>query len=218
MIRLTGQMTVARMLEREDFRTRHRAGTPIGLHEFLYPLMQGYDSVMVEADVELGGTDQTFNLLVGRDLQRNASQPEQVVILGPLLEGLDGTQKMSKSLGNQIGIQDPADEIYGKVMSISDPLMRRYVELLSAQAAESIAGLDAGKLHPMEVKQRLAEELVTRFHGAQAAAAAARFFAERFQARKANDPVVIEGSRNRAEIWIAHLLKEIGATENRPRG
>src|SRR5262249_7778022 len=130
-IRLTGQMTVARMLEREDFKRRHASGTPIGLHEFLSPLLQGYDSVVVRADVELGGTDQTFNLLVGRDLQRDAGQPGQIAMVLPLLEGTDGVQKMSKSLGNHIGIAEPPEEMYGKGMSVSDDLMRRYYELLS---------------------------------------------------------------------------------------
>src|SRR4029077_13987810 len=138
-IRLTGKMTVARMLERDDFQQRYAAGTPIGLHEFLYPLMQAYDSVIVRADVELGGTDQTFNLLVGRDLQRDAGQPGQIAVVLPLLEGTDGVQKMSKSLGNHIGIAEPADDMYGKVMSISDTLMQRYAELLGTLPEERLA-------------------------------------------------------------------------------
>jgi tyrosyl-tRNA synthetase len=209
-IRLAGQITVARMLERDDFRTRHQAGTPIGLHEFLYPLLQGFDSVAVESDVELGGTDQTFNLLVGRDLQRNAGQRGQVAVLMPLLEGLDGSQKMSKSLGNHIGIDEPPAEAYGKLMSISDDLMRRYAALLSASGAELLQDVGGGALHPMEAKKRLAWEIVARFHGAEAAHAASEHFAARFQERKSNDPVEFRVSAGRGDVWIAHLLKDIG--------
>src|SRR4029079_8293491 len=153
-------------------------GTPIGLHEFLYPLMQGYDSVQVRADVELGGTDQTFNLMVGRDLQHDAGQRGQVVMVLPLLEGTDGTQKMSKSLGNQIGITEPAEEMYGKIMSIADPLMVRYYELLSTVADDRVEAVRTGAVHPMEAKKALAMELVARFHGPDAAEAAGRFFQE----------------------------------------
>jgi tyrosyl-tRNA synthetase len=209
-IRLAGQITVARMLERDDFRTRHQAGTPIGLHEFLYPLLQGYDSVAIRADVELGGTDQTFNLLVGRDLQRAAGQRGQVAVLMPLLEGLDGSHKMSKSLGNHVGISEPPEESYGKLMSISDQLMRRYATLLTTSADGLLRTVDDGLLHPMEAKKQLAEEIVARFHGKAAAESAARHFAERFQQRKSNDPVVFRLEPGRGEVWIAHLLKEIG--------
>jgi len=157
-IRETTHLTVARILQREDFATRHAAGRPISLHEFLYPLAQGYDSVALGADVELGGTDQTFNLLVGRDLQRDAGRPGQVALVLPLLEGTDGVQKMSKSLGNHIGVSEPPEEMYGKVMSISDSLMLRYYELLSATGDERLEAVRASGVHPMEAKKALAAE------------------------------------------------------------
>jgi tyrosyl-tRNA synthetase len=209
-IRLASKMTVARMLEREDFRQRYRAGTPIGLHEFLYPMMQGYDSVVVRADVELGGTDQTFNLLVGRDLQRDAGQPGQVVMVTPLLEGLDGVQKMSKSFGNYVGIAEPPEEIYGKLMSLSDELMVRYYDLLAPLAPGERAALTQGKTHPMEAKKALGRELVRRFHGEEAAARAERFFEERFQKRTAHRPAALEVRTDAEEMAIVQLIKEIG--------
>jgi len=209
-VRLTAKMTVARMLERDDFRQRHTAGTPIGLHEFLYPLMQAYDSVAVRADVELGGTDQTFNLLVGRDLQRDAGQPGQVAIILPLLEGTDGVQKMSKSLGNQIGIADPPEEMYGKVMAISDALMMRYHELLSPMGEQPEEAIRRGRMHPMEAKKALAHELVARFHGPDAAAAATRFFEERFQKRTPHRPKRVQVRTGADDVWICQLIKEIG--------
>jgi tyrosyl-tRNA synthetase len=155
-IQLSGKMTVARMLERDDFQKRYKANQPIGIHEFLYPLIQGYDSVALKADVEIGGTDQKFNLLVGREIQKEWGQEPQVVLTMPLLEGLDGVQKMSKSLGNYIGIEEPPGEIFGKVMSVSDDLMWRYYELLSDRSLKDVAGLkksvSEGDLHPMEAK------------------------------------------------------------------
>ncbi len=167
MIELAAKHTVARMLEREDFKKRYQAELPISIHEFLYPLIQGYDSVMLKADVELGGTDQKFNLLVGRELQKEYGQEPQSLVLMPLLEGLDGVNKMSKSLGNYIGINEPAKEIFGKVMSVSDALMLRYYELVSsvslADANKIKADIASGELHPMEAKKRLASELVDRF-------------------------------------------------------
>ncbi len=167
MIQLAAKYTVARMLEREDFRKRYQAELPISIHEFLYPLIQGYDSVMLKADVELGGTDQKFNLLVGRELQKEYGQEPQSLVLMPLLEGLDGVNKMSKSLGNYIGINEPANEIFGKVMSVSDDLMLRYYELISAVSLEDLrkikTDIGSGALHPMEAKKRLAVELVDRF-------------------------------------------------------
>ncbi len=185
MIRLASQLTVARMLEREDFKVRFNNERPISIHEFLYPLIQGYDSVALEADVELGGTDQLFNLLMGRDLQRAWKQEPQVVITMPLLEGLDGVNKMSKSLDNYIGITDTADNIYGKVMSISDSLMFRYYELLSDLSAAEIkaleSGIDDGTLHPKEVKIKLAKELTARFHGLNAAEKAEEVFEQVFK-------------------------------------
>ncbi|WP_130472372.1 tyrosine--tRNA ligase [Candidatus Magnetaquicoccus inordinatus] len=182
MIQLAARYTVARMLEREDFANRYRQGQPIAIHEFLYPLVQGYDSVVLQADLELGGTDQTFNLLVGRELQKDSGQAPQCILTMPILEGLDGVQKMSKSLGNFIAIQDSPDEMFGKMMSLSDPLMWRYYELLSTLDMEQIEErrqqVEAGRFHPMEAKKLLAAELTQRFHG-QDAASQAR---ERFEA------------------------------------
>jgi tyrosyl-tRNA synthetase len=209
-IRLAAQATVARLLEREDFRRRYAAGTPIGLHELLYPLLQGYDSVVVQADVELGGTDQTFNLLVGRDLQRHAGGAGQVALILPLLEGLDGTHKMSKSLGNHVGIAEAPESMYGKIMSISDQLMLRYYELLSDAGAERFEAIRAGRVHPMEAKKALAHELVARFHGLEAADRAATFFAERFQKRTAHAPMRKVVRTDAEDVWICQLLKDIG--------
>ncbi|HXC92876.1 MAG TPA: tyrosine--tRNA ligase, partial [Geobacteraceae bacterium] len=169
MIALAAKYTVARMLERDDFGKRYANQLPISIHEFLYPLIQGYDSVAMKADVELGGTDQKFNLLVGRELQREYGQAPQAVITMPLLEGLDGVNKMSKSLGNYIGINDPPDEIFGKIMSISDDLMLRYYELLSDLSLTDIEkiklGLKAHDIHPMDAKKQLGREIVCRYHG-----------------------------------------------------
>ncbi|MBF0143015.1 MAG: tyrosine--tRNA ligase [Magnetococcales bacterium] len=185
MIQLAAKHTVARMLERDDFRKRYRDGRPIAIHEFLYPLVQGYDSVALRADVELGGTDQTFNLLVGRELQREYGQEPQCVITVPILEGLDGVQKMSKSLGNIIGILEPPAEIFGKTMSLSDTLMWRYYELLSRRPMAEIEGMrrevEGGSLHPMEAKKRLAGELTARFHGDEAAVRAREEFEALFR-------------------------------------
>lgn len=184
MIKLASELTVARMLERDDFSKRFASGRPISIHEFLYPLIQGYDSVAMEADVELGGTDQLFNLLMGRDLQRSRGQEPQVVLTLPLLEGLDGVNKMSKSLGNYIGITDSPDEIYGKTLSVSDDLMFRYFSLLSDMTEEEIGVLEeelvAGKVHPKQVKQKLARELTARFHSKEAAEEAERNFEKVF--------------------------------------
>ncbi len=167
MIQLAARQTVARMLERDDFKKRYQAELPISIHEFLYPLIQGYDSVMMKSDVELGGTDQKFNLLVGRELQKEYGQEPQCIVMMPLLEGLDGVNKMSKSLGNYIGINEPSKEIFGKVMSASDELMYRYYELVSAVSLDDLQkiknDIKSGALHPMEAKKRLAEELVDRF-------------------------------------------------------
>jgi tyrosyl-tRNA synthetase len=173
LIRLAARHTVARMLEREDFHKRYTSQTPISIHEFLYPLIQGYDSVALEADVELGGTDQTFNLLVGRDLQREYGQAPQVVITLPLLEGLDGVQKMSKSLGNYVGIDEPAKEMFGKLMSISDDLMMRYYALLTDITPDALSRLKddlaSGAKHPRQVKEDLAKAMVARYHSRAAA-------------------------------------------------
>ena len=184
MIQLAAKYTVARLLEREDFANRYRQGQPIALHEFLYPLVQGYDSVELKADVELGGTDQTFNLLVGRELQRDYGQSPQCVLTMPILEGLDGVQKMSKSLGNFIAIQDPANEMFGKLMSLSDTLMWRYYELLSTLDMEEVDKLHdqvtAGRFHPMTAKKQLAHELTSRFHGPKQAQHAQEMFVNVF--------------------------------------
>ena len=185
MIKLASELTVARMLERDDFHKRFESGKPISIHEFLYPLIQGYDSVAMEADVELGGTDQLFNVLMGRDLQRSHGQEPQVVLTMPLLEGLDGVNKMSKSLGNYIGITESADNIYGKILSVSDDLMFRYYALLSDLSNKEIDDLknkvETGIFHPKDVKKQLARELTARFHSVEAARAAEENFEKVFQ-------------------------------------
>ena len=184
MIRLAARYTVARLLERDDFAKRYKSGQPIAVHELLYPPMQGYDSVAMKADVELGGTDQKFNLLVGRELQKDYGQEQQCVLTMPLLEGLDGRDKMSKSLGNYVGIAEPPQEMYGKLMSISDPLMWRYIELLSFEPAHTIAQwkreVEQGA-NPRDIKVRFAKEIVARFHDAAAAEAAQAEFEQRFR-------------------------------------
>ena len=183
-IRLAATHTVARMLERDDFHKRYTSQQPIAIHEFLYPLIQGYDSVALKTDVELGGTDQKFNLLMGRELQKHYGQPPQVVLTMPLLEGLDGVNKMSKSLGNYIGINEPANEIFGKLMSVSDDLMWRYIELLSFESLETIQGwkhqVEQG-VNPRDIKVRFAQEIVARFHDQTAAKRALEDFEMRFQ-------------------------------------
>jgi tyrosyl-tRNA synthetase len=192
-IRMTAQVTVARLLSREDFAVRYEEERPIHLHEFLYPLFQAQDSVALETDVEMGGTDQTFNLLVGRDLQRAVGQEPQISITMPILVGTDGVQKMSKSLGNYIGITEPAAEMYGKLMSISDAVMLTYYPLVSGlgptEVEATTAGLRAGTHHPMEAKKRLAELVVTRFHGAAAARTAEEAFSRQFQRREVPEDV-----------------------------
>ncbi|HET6675787.1 MAG TPA: tyrosine--tRNA ligase [Nitrospiraceae bacterium] len=179
LIQLSAHYNVARMLEREDFHKRYTEQKPISIHEFMYPLIQGYDSVALKADIELGGTDQKFNLLVGRDLQRDYGQEAQVVITMPLLEGTDGVRKMSKSVGNYIALEDTPDDMFGKLMSISDALMVRYYELLTT---EDLARLKT--IHPMEAKQALAEQIVGRYHGEEAGRAARAAFRHKFQARE----------------------------------
>jgi tyrosyl-tRNA synthetase len=213
-IQLAARHTVARMLERDDFAKRYRSGQSIAIHEFLYPLVQGYDSVALRADVELGGTDQKFNLLVGRQLQETYGQEPQVVLTTPLLEGLDGVNKMSKSLGNYVGIAEPPDEMFGKLMSISDALMWRYFELLSFRSAADIAGLQravADGRNPRDVKFELAVEIVDRFHGAGTGAAARDAFIARF--REGALPEQIEEVVLPAvagTLGIGHALKGAG--------
>ena len=214
LIQLSARHTVARMLERDDFSKRYKGGQPIAIHEFLYPLIQGYDSVALKADVELGGTDQKFNLLVGRQLQEAYGQEPQVVITMPLLEGLDGVQKMSKSLGNYIGITDAPDDMFGKVMSISDDLMWRYFELLSFRSAQDMAALrrqvDEGG-NPRDVKFLLAEELIGRFHDQAAATTARESFIARFR-RGAMPEDMPEATLPAPDglLRVANLLKDAG--------
>jgi tyrosyl-tRNA synthetase len=190
-VQLAARHTVARMLERDDFSKRYNGQQPIAIHEFLYPLIQGHDSVVLKADMELGGTDQKFNLLVGRELQKQYGQPPQVILTMPILEGLDGVQKMSKSLGNYIGVQDPPDEMFGKIMSISDDLMWRYYELLSWRPMVEVAALravaESGQRNPRDIKFELGEELVDRFHGPGTGERARRGFVERFQRHQLPD-------------------------------
>ncbi len=189
MINLASKYTVARMLERDDFQKRYQDGRPIAIHEFIYPLIQGYDSVVLNSDVELGGTDQLFNLLVGRELQKEMGQAPQVVITMPLLEGLDGAQKMSKSYGNYIGITEPSSEIYGKVMSISDDLMMRWYELLSDVSKDALDEIKAGRVHPKEAKEALAFELTARFWDKESAEKAQADFKALFARKEVPDEI-----------------------------
>ncbi|MDF2940262.1 MAG: tyrosine--tRNA ligase [Gammaproteobacteria bacterium] len=212
MIKLASTSTVARMLERDDFSKRYANNQPIAIHEFLYPLLQGYDSVAMKADIELGGTDQKFNVLMGRELQKHHGMEPQVVITMPLLEGLDGVNKMSKSLGNYIGIAEAPQEIFGKVMSISDSLMWRYYDLLSFKSLGEIAKLKedvAQGLNPRDVKVALAMELVERFHDKAAAEAAYQDFVQRFQKNQLPDDMPeIELKVSSEGLGIAHVLKQ----------
>jgi tyrosyl-tRNA synthetase len=213
-IRLAGRYTVARILEREDFTNRMKSQVPISVHELLYPLVQGYDSVALEADVELGGTDQKFNLLVGRDLQREYGQESQVVLTMPLLEGTDGVQKMSKSLGNYIGIEEPANVQFGKVMSISDTLMWRYYELATDMPVAEIqalrADVESGKRHPMEVKANLGESVAAGFHGAAAARAAREEFSRVFRNKEIPDDIETREIPRGAAVRISKLIASLG--------
>ncbi|MFT4173728.1 MAG: tyrosine--tRNA ligase [Rhodocyclaceae bacterium] len=216
MIKLAAQHTVARMLERDDFAKRFAGNQPIAIHEFLYPLCQGYDSVAMKADVELGGTDQKFNLLVGRELQKHYGLAPQIVLMMPLLEGLDGVNKMSKSLGNYIGITEPAQEIFGKIMSISDDLMWRYYDLLSFRPNTEIAvfrrDVTEGR-NPRDIKVALAQEIVTRFHGAAAATKALEDFEARFQRGAIPDDLPeVEVTVGAAGMPAPALLKAAGLT------
>jgi len=228
MIRLSSKYTVARMLERDDFKERWANQNPISIHEFLYPLIQGYDSVVLKADVELGGTDQKFNLIVGRELQREYGQEPQSLILMPLLEGLDGIKKMSKSLGNYIGITEPSKEIFGKIMSISDVLMLRYYELLSHIATEELnllkEGIEKGKVHPKKAKEDLAMEIVERYWGKDEAIKAKEEFEHVFKEKGL--PEVIgtayltlpslkgSGSGTVNINWLPQIMKDTGLTKS----
>jgi tyrosyl-tRNA synthetase len=219
MIELAAKQTVARMLERDDFRKRYNNNQSISIHEFLYPLVQGYDSVAMKADVELGGTDQIFNLLVGRELQKEYGQESQVVITMPLLEGLDGVQKMSKSLGNYIGITDLPDEMFGKLMSISDDLMWRYFELLSfmpmAEIDEMKKAVGEGA-NPRDAKMELAGEIVERFHSSELARKAQDAFIKQFRhgliPEEMEEKVLLADEKG--EIWIGHVLKNANLTKS----
>ena len=214
LIRLAATQTVARMLERDDFDKRYKTNQPIAIHEFLYPLLQGYDSVAMEADVELGGTDQKFNLLTGRELQKQHGQRPQIVLTMPLLEGTDGVRKMSKSVGNYIGITDTPNDMFGKLMSISDELMWRYFELLSFRSLGEIKALqkavEDGK-NPRDAKIVLAEEIVTRFHSAEAAKRAHEYFVQRFQKHELpTDLKEQQIATSEDTLGIAYLLKAAG--------
>ena len=222
-ITLAAEYTVARLLERDDFQKRYKDGRAISVHEFLYPLAQGHDSVVLKADVELGGTDQKFNLLVGRELQRGAGQEAQVALITPLLEGTDGVQKMSKSLGNYIGINEPPKEIYGKTMSIPDSLIVRYAELaadMSPEAVEAIRrGLDNDTLHPMAAKAEVARRLVALYHGGPAAAEAALEFDRIFRAKGLPDNIevfVVSGipASSDPKVDITRLIKDSGGAKS----
>lgn len=222
MVRLAGSYTVARMLERDDFRKRFAGNQAISIHEFLYPLVQGYDSVAMCADVELGGTDQKFNLLVGRELQKDSSQEPQVILTMPILEGVDGIQKMSKSLGNYVGITDPPQEMFGKLMSISDDLMWRYFELLSFRPMSQIQRfrreVEAGA-NPRDIKFNLAGEITARFHGDAAATKAHRDFVARFQEGAAPDDIELRTVQSDGKsVPIATVLKEAGLVASASEG
>jgi len=209
MITLASKQTVARMLERDDFSKRYKSGQSISIHEFLYPLVQGHDSVALEADMELGGTDQKFNLLMGRELQKQAGQEPQVILTMPILEGLDGVQKMSKSLDNYIGIDDTPDDMFGKIMSISDDLMWRYLELLSFESLETIADWKAeveNGENPRNIKFRLADEIITRFHDKASAEQAQQNFINRFA--KNQIPDEMDEFEFKSGTKIANLLKD----------
>jgi tyrosyl-tRNA synthetase len=223
MIALASKYTVARMLEREDFSKRFSNQLPISIHEFLYPLIQGYDSVALNADIELGGTDQKFNLLVGRELQREWGLEPQVVLTMPLLEGLDGVNKMSKSLGNYIGINEPPDEIFGKIMSVSDDLMLRYYELLSDLSLIELeklkTALKSGEVHPMEAKKTLGREVVGRYHGYSAALTAEENFVKRFKENQVPEQMecidlTVEGGK----ALLCKVLAEAGLVKSNSEG
>ncbi|AUC89364.1 MAG: tyrosine--tRNA ligase [Alteromonas sp.] len=224
MIKLAASQTVARMLERDDFKKRYNNGQPIAIHEFLYPLVQGWDSVALESDVELGGTDQRFNLLMGRELQKEQGQKQQSIVMVPLLEGLDGVQKMSKSLNNYIGITDTPNEMFGKVMSISDDLMWRYYDLVSFRPLEEIAELKArveSGENPRDIKIMLAKEIIARFHDDAAAEGAHQDFIQRFQKNAIPDDMPeLEIALSDEGIAIGNLLKEaklVGSTSDAMR-
>jgi tyrosyl-tRNA synthetase len=210
LIKIAATLSVARLLERDDFEKRLAAEEPLFLHELLYPVIQGYDSVALKADLEIGGTDQKFNMLVGRDLQRHFGQTPQAVITMPLLEGLDGVRKMSKSLGNYVGLTEKPEDMYGKLMSAPDKLMVRYYELLTNATPDEIAAVKSGAMHPMEAKKRLARTIVTEYHGAPAATRAEEYFESKHQRREV--PANAQVYRIAEELWICELMKQLQFT------
>lgn len=225
-IKLSAKYTVARMLERDDFSKRFKSELPISIHEFFYPLMQGYDSVALEADVELGGTDQKFNLLMGRHLQKEYGQEPQIALMMPILEGLDGVQKMSKSLGNYIGINESPREMYGKTMSIADELMIRYFELVTPVSNEEInqlkTGLQDGSIHPRDLKMRLGREIVSFYHGPEAAQRAEEEFKNIFQKKELPDEIpeyrIDSSELEDGQIWLPKLLALAGLVGSTSEG
>ncbi len=210
LIEIAAKVSVARLLERDDFEKRLADQEPLFLHELLYPVIQGYDSVALEADLEIGGTDQKFNMLVGRELQRHFGLAPQAVMTMPLLEGLDGVRKMSKSYGNYVGLTDNPEDMYGKLMSLPDQLMVRYYELLTRAAPEEIAAVKSGGLHPMEAKKRLARAIVAEYHGARAANRAEQYFESKFQRREI--PAGAQVYRIAEDLWICELMKQLQFT------
>ena len=207
LIEIAAKLSVARMLERDDFEKRLAQQEPLFLHELLYPLVQGYDSVALHADVELGGTDQKFNMLVARDLQRDYAQSPQVVMTMPLLEGLDGVRKMSKSYGNYVGVSDQAEDMFGKIMSIPDKLTSRYFELLTDLTPDQKAAINSGAMHPMEAKKLLARLVVREYHGATAAETARNYFESKFQRREVPDDVPV--FKLSQTLWVCELMKQL---------
>ncbi len=218
LIHLAAKHTVARMMEREDFNKRYKGNQPIGIHEFMYPLIQGYDSVYLKADIELGGTDQKFNMLVGRELQKEDGKEPQIVIMMPLLEGLDGVNKMSKSLGNYIGITESPKDMFGKIMSTTDELMLRYYELLSHITIEELGlmkeGIKNGSIHPMVAKKALGVELVERYHDTEAALKAREEFENIFKNKGIPDDVPVFQLKDAEDIWLPGLMKETGLAKS----
>jgi tyrosyl-tRNA synthetase len=210
LIEIAAKVSVARLLERDDFEKRLADQEPLFLHELLYPVIQGYDSVALEADLEIGGTDQKFNMLVGRELQRHFGLAPQAVMTMPLLEGLDGDRKMSKSYGNYVGLTDKPEDMYGKLMSVPDKLMIRYYELLTKAAPEEIAAVKSGGLHPMEAKKCLARAIVAEYHGARAADRAEQYFESKFQRREI--PASAQVYRIAEDLWICELMKQLQFT------
>jgi tyrosyl-tRNA synthetase len=210
LIEIAAKVSVARILERDDFEKRLAEQEPLFLHELLYPVIQGYDSVALEADLEVGGTDQKFNMLVGRELQRHFGQAPQVVMTVPLLEGLDGVRKMSKSYGNYVGLTDKPEEMYGKLMSAPDQMMVRYYELLTNTPPAEIAAIKSGGVHPMEAKKRLARTIVAEYHGERAAANAEHYFESKFQRREI--PAATQVFRIAEDLWICELMKQLRFT------